>query len=103
MLLLSHRLDQSVVKAYQRIHIDYEQLEYIVKNFHARSQNIIEELALERHLSGESYDDNTDLDDGLLSPREMRKTSRMMLHAVKNRTIRGVDTAIFATPLPKTI
>eukprot|EP00973_Karenia_brevis_P018952 2597891-Karenia_brevis.AAC.1 len=34
----------------------------------------------------------------------MRKTSRLMLQAVKNsRTIRGVDTAISATPLPETI
>eukprot|EP00973_Karenia_brevis_P018257 2507067-Karenia_brevis.AAC.1 len=36
MLLISQRLDHLVVKAYQRKQINYEQLEYILKSFHAR-------------------------------------------------------------------
>eukprot|EP00973_Karenia_brevis_P047428 6584459-Karenia_brevis.AAC.1 len=62
MFLISQGLDPHVVKAYQRKKINYEQLEFIVESFHAKSQNIIEEIALERHLSGEPYDEHTILD-----------------------------------------
>eukprot|EP00973_Karenia_brevis_P091095 12405794-Karenia_brevis.AAC.1 len=103
MLLLSQRLDPLVVKAYQRRQINYEQLEYILKSFHARSQNIIEEIVLERHLSGEPYYEHTTLDDGRLSPKEMRHTSKQMVHAVRNRLLRAADTALFAAPCPKTL
>eukprot|EP00973_Karenia_brevis_P013231 1795587-Karenia_brevis.AAC.1 len=98
MLLISQRLDPLVVKAYQRKKINYEQLEFIVKSFHAKSQNKIEEIALERHLSGEPYDEHTILDDERLSPKEMRAISKNMAFAIQNRTWLATDVARFAAP-----
>eukprot|EP00973_Karenia_brevis_P055970 7785263-Karenia_brevis.AAC.1 len=75
MLLVAERMDPFVVNMYRGRRLSYEQLTHHVRKSLVAQQVIIQELAFKVCLSGNNYDDNSDLNEERLKPYFMRQIS----------------------------